>query len=590
MSLQHRIRTFYEEHLPEATVEGNYLVATCPFCPASPATTPGKLAVLVNPESYFFGYFRCTRGCMPGGFALYFGRRMGMDLERVPGFDPDAEPFVEEVKFPSADMNKQVDKFQTLMDDDQYAYFRQFGIHKEVVDHLRVGYNGRYIVYPYVLENGNVYAVRCTLPTRSDDHFWRGDENFFTSRFRIFNAREINRCEGGAVFVTENELNLLTIKELGYPGIAVPSAGDLESIDPAKFAAIRHIYIMVSNSPQHRLSARDLARKIGFKARIMNWPSSTVRDYQLSDLARDKGKQFKQVFGAMVKQAKAFSPFSSPDREYRRTVQTIDSNKGKTVLGFATGFPKLDHALDGIRGINIMGGPPKAGKSCFFMQISTQMAANKTPVIYYDFENGRQKIYVRTLSRISGLEEKAFRVDISAATNAGAITDAYHRFKKMLDYFRVVTDRKLSPEIMRSHIEFLKHETRSESVLIVLDSLHKLPFKDLTERRTGIDWWLRNIEAIRDEQNASFLVISELSRDMEGGYESTPHLGSFKESGDIEYSADNAMVLTPNWNPLDPLTANIRKSTLWMVASRENSPGKIAEYELDYPYWRFKEL
>jgi hypothetical protein len=33
-----------------------------------------------------------------------------------------------------------------------------------------------------------------------------------------------------------------------------------------------------------------------------------------------------------------------------------------------------------------------------------------------------------------------------------------------------------------------------------------------------------------------------------------------------------------------------RKSTLWLVASRENSPGRVAEYLLDYPYWGFKEL
>jgi len=26
-----------------------------------------------------------------------------------------------------------------------------------------------------------------------------------------------------------------------------------------------------------------------------------------------------------------------------------------------------------------------------------------------------------------------------------------------------------------------------------------------------------------------------------------------------------------------------------MVASRENSPGKIARYQLDYPYWGFHE-
>jgi hypothetical protein len=160
---------------------------------------------------------------------------------------------------------------------------------------------------------------------------------------------------------------------------------------------------------------------------------------------------------------------------------------------------------------------------------------------------------------------------------------------EMFHVFRVVTDRKLSPDIMRRHIDFLQHETRKDYALVVVDSLHKLPFRNLSERRTGIDEWLRHMEAVRDEQNVSFLVISELSRSEGGHYSGRPDLGSFKESGDIEYSADNAMILTPAWDPLEPISAAERMSTLWLVASRENSPGMVGEYVLDYPYWGFRE-
>ena len=50
------------------------------------------------------------------------------------------------------------------------------------------------------------------------------------------------------------------------------------------------------------------------------------------------------------------------------------------------------------------------------------------------------------------------------------------------------------------------------------------------------------------------------------------------------------MILTPGWDPLAPMAEQQRKSILWLVASRENNPGRVAEYLLDYPYWRFKEL
>jgi replicative DNA helicase len=255
----------------------------------------------------------------------------------------------------------------------------------------------------------------------------------------------------------------------------------------------------------------------------------------------------------------------------------------------SSGFEKMDQALNGIRGLNILGAQPKAGKSCFFIQISSEMAKNNIPVIYYDFENGRQKIYMRTLCRLSRLSEEEIRLKELKGESLDRINRAYKELERILAFFRVVTDRKLSPDIMRRQIDFIQHETREDQTLVVIDSLHKLPFKNLSERRTGIDEWLRNMEAIRDEHNTSFLVVSELSRDGARGYSKNPDLGSFKESGDIEYSADNAMILLPDWDPIDPISAEEKKSTLWLVASRENSPGKIAEYVLEYPFWGFSE-
>jgi len=49
------------------------------------------------------------------------------------------------------------------------------------------------------------------------------------------------------------------------------------------------------------------------------------------------------------------------------------------------------------------------------------------------------------------------------------------------------------------------------------------------------------------------------------------------------------MILSPSWDPLDPFSSGERKSILWLVASRENSPGRVSEYVLEYPYWGFKE-
>ena len=584
------IKAFYMEHLTGAEEDGHLIKAACPICSSQKGEKPGTIVVYLDPGSFFMGYFRCLNRCRPGGFPSHFGRMLGLEPDRIPGYDPDREAYIRDIVYPTKNLHADIKKFQSLMGDPEYAFFEEFGVSKAVLEEMKIGYNGRYLVYPYFMEDGNCYAAHCMLPERVEDHFWHGDEAFFSPELQVYNVQDIERCENGSLFVTEGERNLLALKALGYPGIAVPNFKGLDNLRPEMLGFINHLLILVNHSPEAALSARTFATRLGYKARIIKWPSNLKRGYSLCRLAREKGKGFRSTVSAMVKESKSFSPFPSPERESLRFFQFMEREKGKELLGLKTGFDKMDRALNGIRGINIMGGQPKAGKSCFFMQLSTEIARTGTPVIYYDFENGRQKIYTRTLCRLSRLSEKDMRGLDLEEEPLDRLQKAQGTFKELLHFFRVVTDRNLNPDIMKRQIDFLQHETRTDYTLVVVDSLHKLPFRDLSERRTGIDEWLRNIEAIRDEQNVSFLVISELSRGEGGHYDERPDLGVFKESGDIEYSADNAMVLVPKWNPLEPTAPEERRSLLWLVASRENNPGRIGEYALEYPFWGFREI
>nr|WP_240191955.1 DnaB-like helicase C-terminal domain-containing protein [Desulforhopalus vacuolatus] len=248
-----------------------------------------------------------------------------------------------------------------------------------------------------------------------------------------------------------------------------------------------------------------------------------------------------------------------------------------------SGFPLLDERLEGVRGINVVGGAPKAGKSTWLIQIATELTRRRVPVLYYDFENGRQRIYQRTVSRLARLEVAQLSGTSLTEEEAIRLAEAKKTLQDMLHYLRVVSDRGITPELMKKHIEFLRHETRSDYVVVAIDSLHKLPFKEFGEKRAGIDGWLREFEAMRDGLGVSFIVISELSRQENGSYDGVPHMGVFKGSGDIEYSADNAMVLMPSNN------GGGRYNTLWLVASREHAPGQVAQYKLDYPFWGFRE-
>lgn len=590
MPLHEKLTEFYQGQLPDGVLQGTTLKARCPFCERRGRKEAGELLVHLDTQGYFAGYFRCLSRCVPGGFAPYFARLRGLDGALVPGYDPDRQPYIQAEDWPQENLNREIDRLHATLTPDILKYFSARAIEAGTLAELKIGFNGRYLIYPYFRENDCCYATHCLSPEQDSDRFWQGESRYASGGLQIFNLKDIERCENGALFVTEGEANLLCLKELGFPGVAVPTAGDLEEVDAARFAHVQTVFLVMNNTPESEAAARAFAARLGFKVRLLQWPIRRPRGFDLSRLALENPQIFKGEVARMIGAAKAYSPFRTPEREYQLFCEDLEQQHSDSFRAMRSGLAGLDAALGGVHGINVIGGPPKSGKSILGIQLGSEIAKRQMPVIYYDFENGRQKIYQRTLARLSRVEVAKFVAGGLAGEEQERYEAARAEFKAMLNCFRVVTDRKLTPELMRRHIDFLRHETGRDDAVVVIDSLHKLPFKDFAERRTGIDAWLRELESIRDELRVAFLVLSELSRQEDGSYEGTPHMGMFKGSGDIEYTADNALIFKPDWQVGRQVPQAERCNSLWLVASRENSPGLIGRYRLDFPFWGFTEV
>lgn len=590
MPLSAKLAAFYQTRLPGAVLDGATLSAPCPFCERRGRKSAGQLVVHLDDRHHFAGYFRCLERCVPGGFAPHFARLAGIDPTQVPGYDPERTPFFQAEEHDPENLNREIDRLHATLTPEIIAWFAARAVSPVTLAELKIGFNGRYLIYPYFREDDCCYAAHCISPERDSDQFWQGDGRFAAGGLQIFNVKEIGRCEDGAILVTEGEMNLLCLKELGLSGVAVPTAADLESVDVRRFDHLKTVFLVLNHNPESEAAARIFAARLGFKVRLLQWPLQRPRNFDLTRLALENPADFKNAFFRMLAAARAFSPFREPAREYELFHENLALQQSESYRAMRTGLVRFDAALGGLHGINVIGGPPKSGKSCLGIQLATEVAGKRMPVIYYDFENGRQKIYQRTLARLGRLPVERLVAGDLAGEELARHEAARQQLRGMLDCFRVVTDRKLTPELMRRHIDFLRHETGRDDAVVVIDSLHKLPFKDFAERRTGIDAWLRELESIRDELRVAFLVLSELSRQEDGSYEGMPHMGMFKGSGDIEYTADNALIFKPDWQVGENLPLDERCNSLWLVASRENSPGRIGRYRLDFPFWGFSEV
>lgn len=590
MSNPQEIIDFYRKALPEATLTEDRLSCECPFCKDEPK---GMLNVDLDLQSLFFGQFGCTALCSFPGYTLEFARRREISLLEVPGYDPDREVLWRSPVMPHTHKDVEMHRFVRMFSAPMREPFTKAGVGDRVLDLFHVGYNGRMFTFPYLQEDNHCYALRCVaFAARFEEPLWMGTEAFYEPPNNLFNAPEVARADGGTVVVTIGEKNALAVSQAGYPVVAIPTPRDDGSVTAERFQFVNRVLLILDNNTEARDAARRIALRLGYKVRILRWPVDTKKNFGVADLLSQEPQTFQARLREMITLSEPLSPLSIARREYAAYEETLERRRGQKLLGLETCFSRFNEALDGLRGLNILGAQPKTGKSTFFMQVATSLAMDQhIPVVYYDFENGRAKIYTRTLCRLTRVSEKAIARGALSAAEEETYHQSMKRLRRMMDLFKVVSDRKIDPEVMKKQIEFLRLDSGRDQMLLVIDSLHKLPFGTLTERRSGIDGWLRNFEQIRDEMDVTFLIVSELSRGLEGHYDEQPDLASFKESGDIEYTADNALIMTTEGSVYDQDKDDEgRMVKIWLVASREMSPGLVAEYQVEFPFWSFREL
>lgn len=83
----------------------------------------------------------------------------------------------------------------------------------------------------------------------------------------------------------------------------------------------------------------------------------------------------------------------------------------REISGWDTGFANLSRALDGLLpGLYLLIGPPGCGKTAFAKQLLDQLAIhNSVPGIFFSFTESRKELRIKTLARLSGVENREIR-------------------------------------------------------------------------------------------------------------------------------------------------------------------------------------
>ena len=225
----------------------------------------------------------------------------------------------------------------------------------------------------------------------------------------------------------------------------------------------------------------------------------------------------------------------------------LSLDKRKKFADRKTGFTNLDDKMGAfLPGVYILGGLPALGKTTFALQLLEQLAKNGEHCIFCSYEMGEDELYSKRISRSVYLLESlnGSREVETPLTSTQILRSKFYEhkenFDKVLEYLKLEKIPLFIWEL--DEVDIDKLLTRLDKIcanlekppVICIDYLQILA-SNTEKTKAAIDDILRRLKNFQRKTNSTFIVISSLNR---FNYYSDISFEAFKESGNIEYSAD----------------------------------------------------
>ena len=259
------------------------------------------------------------------------------------------------------------------------------------------------------------------------------------------------------------------------------------------------------------------------------------------------------------------------DRLHQKsTVPNIDDFikivKGKKIKSIPTGFKGLDKVSGGgLRcGTYVLGAISSCGKTTFAQQMASQIAASGVRVLYFGFEMNVKELISKNIARIIQLNRLNNGIKSTSPITAGEMLydGDYKKHgpdeEKEIDDAIKIYRESIAPNLSiisrtpgingRMSVDDIRNEVMDQmkalrtvygddaKMVVMIDYLQLVaPQNDRSTDKMAIDYNIASIESIAQEFGIPIVIISSLNR---CGYDKSVALDSYKESGNIEYSAD----------------------------------------------------
>ena len=211
-----------------------------------------------------------------------------------------------------------------------------------------------------------------------------------------------------------------------------------------------------------------------------------------------------------------------------------------------TGFENIDKHQIFSAGLYVIGATPAAGKTTFAWQMAEQLSRKGEICIYCSYEMGRFELFSKSIAREFFKKKSSTKLTAADIRRGGRekglekIVEEYQNVDfdlRVLELHNESVDDLL--KILRPLCTSKKYSipieySAEKSPIVFIDYLQIIPSAKDTVK-SGIDDTVRKLKVFQRETNTTFIVISSFNRT---NYANSVSFESFKESGNIEYTAD----------------------------------------------------
>lgn len=436
------------------------------------------------------------------------------------------------------------------------------GLSQDILARFRVGFDPHWVA-PTAERSHGAPDGRLIIPTSSTSYVARAVDDTTAVRYykvgkvHLFNEDCLKSSED-PIFIVEGEIDALSIIDVGYQAAALGSKDNyqllIDAIGKVKPKVPMIIALDHETDPAKAQMVADAEMRLAGKLDALGIryavDPTLYGDHKDANeaLQADRKSFVLALEGAVLAAKTPLPPFPPASEMLPVLMDNIHRNKGGDAI--STGFPSVDELLGGglLPQLYIIGAKSSLGKTTFLLQIADQMSQRGQDVLFFALEMAPEDLAIKSISRLSYEVDDTLQ-KLYAKTALGIRSGKWigqpdeRIVKKAADEYCIQAQHLFFPAHgpvtvaeMKGYVQQMEKIGRAPVVIIDYLQLISAPEnRKFPSDKAVIDANLLALKDIVIDCKVPVICISSLNR---SGYAEPVDMSSYKESGNIEYTAD----------------------------------------------------